>query len=88
MSGFEFVPDVIEVDASDPRLVVSNSDAFLHDLAVPALDAIVRVTPGSSELLELTGAAPGTYVVYCTLHSDTSVDDPDEAGMAATLVLR
>ena len=88
MSDFEFVPAVIEVDASDPRLVVTNSDAFLHDLAVPALDAIVRVTPGSSDLLDLSGAAPGTYTAYCTLHSDTRVADPTEAGMAATLVIR
>lgn len=88
MADFAFVPEVVEVGGSDPRLVVSNSDAFLHDLAVPALDAIVRVTPGSSALLDLAGAAPGTYMVYCTLHSNTSIDDPEEAGMAGTLVIR
>lgn len=88
MAGFAFVPAEIVVGASDPRLVVANRDAFLHDLAVPALDAIVRVTPGSSELLDLAGAVPGTYTVYCTLHSDTSIDDPVEAGMAGTLVIR
>lgn len=88
MTGFEFEPLQIQVAAADARLVVTNSDAFLHDLTVPALDASVRVTPGSSELLDLSGAASGTYAVYCTLHSDTSEEDPAEAGMAATLIIR
>lgn len=49
--------------------------------------AIVRVTTGSSQLRELTGATSGTDVVYCTLHGDTRVDDRAEAGMDATLVV-
>lgn len=88
MTGFAFEPAEIHVDAADARLVVTNRDPFVHDFTVPALGAAVRLTPRSTASLDLSGAAPGTYTVYCTLHSDTTVDDPEAAGMAARLIVR
>jgi plastocyanin len=87
MAGFAFEPAVIEVDAGG-QLLVHNRDAFVHDLAVPAVDLHVDVLPGSSGLVDVP-EAPGSYVVYCTLHSDTSDPDPDpEHNMVARLVVR
>jgi plastocyanin len=89
MAGFEFRPSEIRLDGPDARLVVHNADAFLHDISIPALEAgAVRVTPGSTVVVEVTGAAAGTYVLYCTLHSDLSVDQPGDEDMTALLVVQ
>jgi plastocyanin len=89
MVGFEFHPEEIVVDGASARLLVRNADAFLHDLSIPELGTeVVRVTPGATVTVDLQGAAPGTYVVYCTLHSDTATDDPGEDDMTALLVVR
>jgi plastocyanin len=85
MSGFAF-PDVVEA-ASGATLVVHNSDGAVHDFTVPALDLGVNVLPGSDGVIDLTGAAPGTYTVYCTLHANTGDPDPETAGMATSLVV-
>ena len=79
----------LEVTAGEPaRVVVHNSDAFLHDFAIPALGLEpVQVLPGSDQLIELS-APVGTYTVYCTLHADLDEADPAQAGMATTLVAR
>jgi plastocyanin len=89
MAVFAFEPREIRVDGRDARLVVRNRDAFLHDIAVPAIGADpIQVTPGSQVLVDLSGTAPGTYVVYCTLHSDTSASEPAEDDMTGVLVVR
>lgn len=88
MTGFEFEPAMIEVTGGE-QLLVRNSDPFIHDIAVPGLDIDpVNVTPGSEVLVDVP-AAPGTYVVYCTLHSNTSEAAPDpEHAMVGSLVVR
>lgn len=89
MDAFEFATAEVTVAAGpDAALLVSNRDAFLHDLAIPSHDLAVTVTPGSQKLLDVTGLAAGTYTFYCTLHSDTSDPDPTTAGMAGTLVVQ
>lgn len=89
MDAFEFATAEVTVAAgADAALLVSNQDAFLHDLAIPSHDLAVTVTPGSQKLLDVTGLAAGTYTFYCTLHSDTSDPDPTTAGMAGTLVVQ
>jgi plastocyanin len=85
MSAFEF-PELVEARAGD-QLVVRNSDAAVHDFTVPALGLGVTVLPASDGLIDLTDVTPGTYTVYCTLHSDQSEPDPEAAGMATTLVV-
>lgn len=86
MYDFEFVPGSVTV-TGDATLLVRNRDAFLHDLAIPAVDQKVTVAPGSEALVDLTGIAAGTYTFYCTLHSDTSDADPNTAGMAGQLIV-
>jgi hypothetical protein len=39
-------------------------------------------------LVQLTGATAGTDVVYCTLHSNMSTDQPGDEDMTALLVVR
>jgi plastocyanin len=85
-SSFKFVDDTYTVPAGETKMVVHNSDAFVHDFAIPALgvDPVV-VNPGSEKLVEFS-AEPGTYIMFCTLHSNTS-SDTAEGQMAATLVV-
>lgn len=87
--GFEFATSSITVaSGDDAQVLVSNSDPFLHDFAMPEQGvAAVAIAPGSQALVDVSGLAPGTYTFYCTLHSDTGVADPEEAGMAGTLVV-
>jgi plastocyanin len=75
MTGFEFEPGAIEVGAGE-SLLVHNADPFMHDFVVTELGIEEVVTPGSDVLIEVPDA-PGSYVVYCTLHSDTSDPQPD-----------
>lgn len=89
MTNFEFAEGTYTVTAGEPATIrVHNSDPVVHDFAVPALGVeAVTVLPGSSQLIEISGD-PGTYVIYCTLHSDTSDSDPDPAdNMVASLVV-
>lgn len=89
MSNFEFEPGTFEATADEPtKILVANSDGFVHDFAIPALDVESGiVNPGSEVLLEVTAPA-GEYVVYCNLHSDTSDENPETAGMAALLTVK
>lgn len=88
MAGFEFTePTVTVAGGEGATLLVRNRDGFLHDLALPEHDLEVTVTPGSEALLDVSSLAAGTYTFYCTLHSDTSEPEADEAGMAGTLVV-
>lgn len=89
MTGFEFEPELVEASAGG-QLLVRNSDPFVHDIAVPALDIDpVTVTPGSEVLVDLPDTA-GTFVVYCSLHSDVDEPAPDreEGSMVTSLVVR
>jgi len=88
IAGFAFADrEVVVAAGADAELLVRNRDAFLHDLALPSQDLAVVVQPGSEALLDVSGLAPGTYVFYCTLHSDVTDPDPESAGMAGTLVV-
>lgn len=90
MADFAFSDSSYEVAAGDQAaLLVHNGDGFMHDVAIPALGIDpVQVRPGGDQVVDLSGAAPGTYVVYCSLHSDMSNTSPEQAGMATTVVLR
>ncbi len=88
MTDFAFEPMTVEVDGGG-QLLVHNADPFLHDVAVPAIGLEpVTVGPGSSVLVDVP-VTSGTYVLYCTLHSnvDNASPDPDEQ-MVAALVVR
>lgn len=88
MTSFEFSPATFQAPAGEATtFAISNSDAFTHDFAIPALDVESGlITPGSEKLVEVNAPA-GEYTIYCQLHSDTSTEDPKEAGMAANLIV-
>ncbi len=89
-ASFEFGQPTYEAVAGETtKFLVSNSDAFTHDFAVPALGVTSGlITAGSEKLVEINAPAAGTYTIYCTLHADKSVKDAKEAGMAATLIVK
>ena len=93
MADFQFSPTSYEATAGEPtKLVVHNSDAFLHDINIEAVGvATTAINPGSQKLIEFTATEPGEYLIRCTLHS--SSDTPTgEAGlngdMSALLVVK
>jgi hypothetical protein len=45
------------------------------------------VMPGSTVLVALADVAAGSYLVYCTLHSDTTDPAPSDDQMTAILVV-
>lgn len=69
MVDFEFEPRQSSV-TSGGKLLVANKDAFAHDFTLNELGIAVHVGPGSEVLVDLSGAAPGTYDYICSLHSD------------------
>lgn len=82
-----FDPGTIRVRATAPQVEVHNTDLYLHDIALPETGLLVRIAPDGTRTVDFGGVGPGTYTVYCTLHSDLSESDPARAGMAATLVV-
>ncbi len=80
MVKFEFNPGSSAVPV-DGTLLIRNSDSFVHDFTLDALDVAVTVGPGSETLVDLSGHATGTYVHICSLHSD------GETGMIATITV-
>jgi len=84
MKEFEFDEDAYDVPAGG-TVLVKNSDPFVHNFTVEALDIDVDLGPGSEELVTIPDE-PGTYVLFCEPHtSDT--DDPSEDDMAAELTI-
>ncbi|CAN5586460.1 hypothetical protein BH24ACT15_BH24ACT15_36140 [soil metagenome] len=87
MEAFAFAEADYAVPAGQSTLLVRNDDPFVHDIAIPDLGIQPQaLNPGDEILVELDGD-PGRYTIYCTLHSDPSVQNPVDAGMAATLTV-
>jgi plastocyanin len=80
MSKFEFDPDVVTVQP-DGKLLIENRDPFAHDFTLEELGIKVSLGPGSEALVDVGGAAAGTYGFVCTIHSD------GDTGMVGTLVV-
>jgi plastocyanin len=68
------------------QLAVRNDDPFRHTFTIDALGIDVKLGPGSSSLVDIP-LQPGTYVVYCTIHtSDPQYPTPDD--MASVLTIK
>ena len=80
MVKFEFEPETTSTPATS-RLLITNSDPFVHDFTLEALDIAVTVGPRGEVLVDLADATPGTYAYLCTLHSDGT------SGMMGSLVV-
>lgn len=86
--NFEFAESTYEVSPGE-TIQVHNTDAFAHTFTVPELGIDELMLPGAYALVEIPAdAEPGTYTVYCEPHSDMTEADPEEAGMASTLIVR
>jgi plastocyanin len=90
MTDFAFAEEEYVIAAGQPAtLAVHNGDGFVHDIAIPGLDvAPQKVLPGKDAAVTIAPAEPGTYTIYCTLHSNVSETNPAAAGMAAILIVR
>lgn len=78
--------------AGGSSVFVRNDDPFLHTFTIDELDIDEPLTPGDEVLITIP-SQPGTYIMYCTPHSDpddpevpTSRDD-DEGDMAARFIV-
>lgn len=85
MHDFAFAEQTYAVAGGD-TIAVHNADGFLHDFTVHELGIATEVLPGSDALVEVPDQ-PGTYTIYCTLHSDPEATDASEGDMVATLVV-
>ena len=84
MKDFEFLPVSYSV-AGGSTVFVRNDDPFIHDFTVDDLGIEVRLTPGSSKLITIP-AKPGSYILYCTFHTETP-KAPEDSDMAGTLTV-
>lgn len=71
MVKFEFEPQAVTVPAGG-KLLVRNSDPFVHDFTLDDLGIEVTVGPGSETIVDVNELAPGSYDYFCSLHSDGS----------------
>ena len=84
MADFEFDEDAYEVPAGG-TILVKNSDPFVHNFSVEALDLDVDLGPSGEALITVPDET-GTFVLYCEPHtSDT--DDPGTDDMASELTV-
>lgn len=82
---FDFTPKEVTV-AGGSTIYVENDDPFFHTFTVDELGIDEAFTVGSSKVIEIPDE-PGTYIFYCTPHSDTESPDPDDEDMAGVLVV-
>ena len=80
MTAFEFAPET-STTPSGSKLLITNSDPFVHDFTLEEFDIAETVGPRGEVLVDLTGVSPGTYEYVCTLHFDGT------SGMSGTLVV-
>ena len=81
LNEFSFTPDSIHVGL-DGALSIMNMGAVEHDVRVEGTDfGSPLIPPGGEDRLDLTGLAPGTYRILCT------VAGHEAAGMTGTLVV-
>lgn len=74
---FDFFP--MDIAAGAGSVLVSNDDVVRHAFTVDDLDIDVSINPGRETIVDLSGTAPGTYDVTCSI--------PGHESMEAKLVL-
>ncbi|MGQ0850111.1 MAG: cupredoxin domain-containing protein [Actinomycetota bacterium] len=80
MRNYAFSPADLRVETGE-KLLVHNSDAYVHDFAFDLISVKASVRPGSDALIDLSAASAGTYTYYCSLHSDGT------SGMVGTITI-
>jgi plastocyanin len=67
LADFTFRPDCLSADVGTTMSLENTGDA-LHTFTVTGTDVDVSVDAGASGEASLSGIAPGTYAITCTLH--------------------
>jgi plastocyanin len=67
LADFTFRPDCLSADVGTTMTLENTGDA-LHTFTVTGTDVDVSVDAGTSGEASLSGIAPGTYAITCTLH--------------------
>ncbi len=68
---FDFSPETI---SGSDMLYVRNDDLFKHAFTVEDLDIDVELNPGRETLVDLSGVAPGSYEVTCSVPGHESME--------------
>lgn len=68
MQNFAFGPEHVTIEAGQ-RLLLTNSDAFAHDLTLETFDLYTPLGPGSDAIVDVRSLAPGSYPFVCSLHA-------------------
>lgn len=84
MDNFEFAPRSLTVAAGDKILLI-NSDLFVHDLTLDEGDVYVRLGAGGESLVDLGDLSAGTYEYFCSLHSFE--ENGVKKGMVGTITI-
>jgi plastocyanin len=80
MVDFEFDPISLAVPAGG-KLLIKNSDPFVHDFKFEELGIKIVLGPGSEKLVDLSELEAGPYDYFCSLHSDGT------SGMAGSFTI-
>lgn len=83
--SFDYRPVSVTV-AGGSRILVKNDDPFFHTFTIDELGIDEGFAVGSSLVVEIP-QKPGTYIFYCTPHSDAENPDPDENDMAGRITI-
>jgi plastocyanin len=67
MEDFFFEPNCLTLEA-DSTVSLDNSSETPHDFTLEETDVSVNVAAGEEGSADLTGVAPGTYTLVCTIH--------------------
>jgi nitrite reductase (NO-forming) len=79
---FRYDPPAISISSAGAATVrLVNRDVVEHDWTIDALDVSIKAPVGGSGEATLSGVAPGTYQVYCTVPGHAA------AGMVGRLVV-
>jgi plastocyanin len=83
--SFDYRPLNVTV-AGGSKILVKNDDPFFHTFTIDELGIDEGFAIGSSLVIDVP-TKPGTYIFYCTPHSDADNPDPDEDDMAGRITV-
>lgn len=83
--SFDYRPVSVTV-AGGSKILVKNDDPFFHTFTIDELEIDEGFAVGSSLVIEIP-QRPGTYIFYCTPHSDAENPDPAENDMAGRITI-
>jgi heme/copper-type cytochrome/quinol oxidase subunit 2 len=87
LKGDAFVPDHFTIPAGKVvKFMVDNQDTGTHDFSIDALQLRTDILAGKTTAVWVRMDQPGTYQLYCSIHSSKGADGT-WTGMVATLTV-